>query len=121
MRPPRLDPLIHQPTRLQILAVLFRNREVLSRDLRQALGLTPGNLASHVATLEESGYIKSGPVLVDLSFQVRHRITEAGAEAFRDYLRSLRSFLEEVDGPAAAPAADQGGRSERIAARKSPV
>lgn len=32
---------------------------------------------------------------MDLSFEVHYRITEAGSEAFRDYLAGLRSLLKD--------------------------
>lgn len=97
-----LDPIIHQQNRLQIMASLYRNRQAGFADLRDGLGLTPGNLQSHLAKLEEVGYIESGRILVDLSFEARYRITSLGAEAFRTYLESLREVLDETapEGPA---------------------
>lgn len=92
-----LDPLIHQHTRLQIMAALFRNRQVSFTDLRDGLGLTPGNLASHTGKLEEAGYLRSGRVLVDLSFEVQYRITPAGASAYRAYLTALRGLIDEAE------------------------
>jgi DNA-binding MarR family transcriptional regulator len=101
---PDLDPVIHQPTRLQILTLLYRNRRASFIDLRDGLRLTPGNLASHAARLEEAGYVQSGRVLVDLSFEVHYRITEQGSAAFRAYLDALRSFLQAAESPALPPA-----------------
>lgn len=99
-----LDPLLHQPTRLQIMTALFRNRQVSFTDLRDGLGLTPGNLASHAAKLEEAGYLKSGRILVDLSFEVHYRITEQGIVAFRAYLAALQALVRDLsEGPAPAP------------------
>lgn len=99
-----LDPVIHQQTRLQILANLYRNRQASFIDLRDGLGLTPGNLQAHVARLEEAGYVESGRVLVDLSFQVRYRITREGVRAFRMYLDRLHGLLEGLDAPGPGPA-----------------
>lgn len=106
---PPLDPLLHQPTRLQIMTALFRNRQVSFTDLRDGLGLTPGNLASHAAKLEEAGYLKSGRILVDLSFEVHYRITEQGIAAFRAYLAALRRLVEEMglEDPALPPAEER--------------
>lgn len=94
---PTLDPVIHQQNRLQILAALYRNRQASFTDLRDGLGLTPGNLQSHVTKLEEAGYVKSGRVLVDLSFEVRYKITPEGAAAFRAYLDALHALLDVAD------------------------
>ncbi|HEV8360986.1 MAG TPA: transcriptional regulator [Candidatus Thermoplasmatota archaeon] len=100
-----LDPLLHQPTRLQIMTALYRNRQVSFTDLRDGLALTPGNLASHTAKLEEAGYLKSGRVLVDLSFEVHYRITERGLEAFRGYMAALQEIVRGA-GLAEGPAGD---------------
>ena len=103
---PALDPVIHQPTRLQMLAMLYRNRQASFTDLRDGLGLTPGNLASHAARLEEAGYIRSGRVLVDLSFEVTYVLTDLGLAAFRAYLAALRRVIAEAE---AAPS-EEGPR-----------
>lgn len=98
-----LDPVIHQPTRLQIMAALYRTRECSFTDLRDTFGLTPGNLSSHATRLEEGGYIKSSRILVDLTFNVRYRITDAGAAAFRAYLADLKAFMQQSGLDAVAP------------------
>jgi len=94
-----LNPVIHQPTRLKIMGALYRNRRLNYKTLRDGLGLTDGNLASHVARLEQEGYVASGRVLVNLSFEVVYRITPEGDAAFRDYLQALRGMLAELEGP----------------------
>lgn len=101
---PELDPVIHQPTRLRLMAVLHRNRQCSFTDLRDGLGLTPGNLASHMARPEEAGYVKGGRVLVDFSFEVQYKLTDVGAAAFRVYLAALQALVRDLsEAPAAAP------------------
>ena len=94
MRPPPLEPVIHQPARLAVMAALFRNREMSAADLREGLGLTAGNLASHAARLQDAGFVDARHALVGVSFQARYRITEEGAAAFRRYLAALRAWTE---------------------------
>ncbi|MGQ0536924.1 MAG: transcriptional regulator [Methanobacteriota archaeon] len=91
-----LDPVIHQPVRLRIMTALHKNREASFTGLRDGLGLTDGNLASHVARLEAAGYVVSGRVLAGLHFEVRYRITPEGSEAFRRYLEALRRLLDPL-------------------------
>jgi len=55
-----LDPVIHQPARLQIMSALCQLGERARVDfsyLKDHLGLTDGNLGAHLATLEARGYI----------------------------------------------------------------
>lgn len=90
---PTLDPLIHQATRLRIMALLFRNRAASFTWVRDSLGLTDGNLDTHAAKLEEAGYLKRGRALDIGGFQVKMKITPEGDAAFRRYLEGLRTYL----------------------------
>jgi len=57
-----LDPLIHFPTRLKIVATLaaLPDGDALSfTRLQDMLALTPGNLIIHLRKLEEADYISS--------------------------------------------------------------
>lgn len=97
---PTLDPVIHQATRLRIMALLHRNRVASFTWVRDTLGLTDGNLDTHAAKLEEAGYVKRGRALDIGGFEVRMKITPEGDAAFRAYLEGLRGYL------ATQPAAD---------------
>lgn len=100
MGDPALDPVIHQANRLRVMTLLFKNRELAFTTLRNLLGMTDGNLASHLSKLEAARYVKTGRVLVGVGFEVHAKITEDGSRAFRAYLGSLRRWLEEAE-PAA--------------------
>ena len=55
-----LDPLIHVPARLQIMATLaaLPSGDQLSfTRLKDMIGLTPGNLITHLRRLEDAGYL----------------------------------------------------------------
>ena len=99
---PALDPVIHQATRLRIMALLFRNRVAAFTWVRDTLALTDGNLDTHTAKLEEAGYVRRGRALDIGGFQVRMKITPEGDAAFRAYLEGLRAYraLEPPQGPA---------------------
>lgn len=86
------------------MATLYRNRDVSFTQLRNALGLTDGNLGSHAQKLEDAGYLASRRALVGVSFEVRYRITPQGSAAFRAYVGTLQAVL----GEAPADAGDDG-------------
>jgi DNA-binding MarR family transcriptional regulator len=94
-----LDPLIHQQNRLQIMATLYRNRQMAFTELRDACGLTTGNAGSHLGKLEEAGYIRSGRLLRDLTFELHYRITAEGVAAFQAYLRELQDLIAQGGAP----------------------
>lgn len=116
MKPAALDPIVHQPVRLQILGALFRNRQVSFTSLRDGLGLTAGNLASHAQKLVDAGYVEGGRVLAGLSFEVRYRITAKGTNAFRQYLADLRHLLAGID---AGPTPETDGEASETTRRPS--
>ncbi len=91
-----LDPLIHQETRLRIMAALVGlglEARVEFGWLREALGLTEGNLSAHLRTLEEAGY-----VAVEKGYQGRRprtwvRLTPKGLAAYQEHREALLEIL----------------------------
>ena len=91
-----LEP-IHQPVRLRLMTLLWRHRDVGFAQARDALQVTDGNLGAHAKVLEAAGFLRSRQVLLRRGFQMRYEITEAGAAAFKEYLRRLQEFLRAVE------------------------
>ncbi len=90
-----LDRLVHEPARLAILTVLAAADEVEFKFLEEAIGLTRGNLSSHVSKLEEAGY-----VAVTKSFRGRipvtsYRLTADGRRALDAYRTRLLDGLQK--------------------------
>lgn len=94
--PAPLD-IIHQPQRLRIMGLLWKRGDISYVVLRDALGLTDGNLANHARRLEDAGLLASRRALAGDHFEVRYRITRDGRDAFRAYLEVLRGFLDAAD------------------------
>lgn len=91
-----LDPLLHQPTRLEVMAYLYRNRQAAFTAIRDALGVTAGNLQSHGQKLQAAGYVEIHRVFAGV-FEVRWSITPKGQEAFEAYVAQLRSLVKRLD------------------------
>ena len=53
-----LDRLLHEPSRLLITTILYPLEEADFLYLLRESGLTKGNLSSHVAKLEQAGYVE---------------------------------------------------------------
>lgn len=113
---PELDPVLHQPQRLRIMAALHRSRQATFTSLRDSLALTPGNLQSHAQRLVDAGYIEAARVLADARFELRYRITPAGSDAFRAYVGALRALLDETNAadPPPAPAQAPEGAARGV-------
>ena len=91
-----LDPLIHVPTRLKIVATLaaLPEGDALSfTRLQDMIGLTPGNLIIHLRKLEQADYISSKKASNGSVTITTVALTGHGREALSAYTRALRELL----------------------------
>jgi len=92
-----LDPVIHQPARLQIMSALCQLGERARVDfsyLKDHLGLTDGNLGAHLATLEARGYIAVEKEFVARRPKTFVAATPGGRQAFHTHVAALQSILQ---------------------------
>lgn len=92
----RLDPIVHSPARLTILAVLAVAKEADFLFLQRETGLTKGNLSSHLSRLEEAGYVMIEKAFVGRKPHTRCRLSDDGRTAFGEYRAHMASILERV-------------------------
>ena len=97
MTPESLDPVIHAPARLRIVATLAALPEGASLSftrLQQMLELTPGNLITHLRRLEEAGYLESETSGNGRASRTAIALTEPGRAALDTYTDALRDLLQ---------------------------
>lgn len=95
-----LDPIIHVQARLRIITFLdtLGPGDSLSFPrLQSMLGVTSGNLATHLRKLEDSDYVNVQKVLEGRTPVTYIKLTEDGRLAFRIYKKKLRALLDESD------------------------
>ncbi|MFB6087271.1 MAG: winged helix-turn-helix domain-containing protein [Haloarculaceae archaeon] len=88
------DKLVHQQTRLRIFAYLYRHGETSFTDLKEALDVTEGNLASHIERMEEADCVEVNKEFVDRKPRTTYRLTDRGREKFEDHIGTLESLIE---------------------------
>jgi DNA-binding MarR family transcriptional regulator len=91
-----LDPLIHVPARLRIMATLAALGEGDSLSftrLQDMIGLTPGNLITHLRKLEEARYVSSQKTERVSGPQTWIALTLRGRAALDSYTETLRELL----------------------------
>jgi DNA-binding MarR family transcriptional regulator len=91
-----LDPLIHVPTRLRIVATLaaLQDGDTLSfTRLQDMIGLTPGNLIIHLRKLEDADYISSEKTGNGAGSKTSVALTRRGRAALDTYTQTLRDLL----------------------------
>lgn len=89
-----LDRVVHEPARLAILTVLAAADEVEFTFLEETIGLTRGNLSSHVSKLEAAGYLSVNKAFRHRIPVTSYRITASGRKAIDDYRRRLLAGLK---------------------------
>lgn len=88
-----LDRIIHEPARLMIAATLYVVKEADFLYLQRQTELTKGNLSSHLAKLEEAGYVEiektyRGKIPLTLCC-----LTKKGRVSFEAYEAALKRAL----------------------------
>ncbi len=93
-----LDETVHQRHRLGILTITSRAGQADFGYLREALGLTPGNLSTHLTVLEEAGLVQ-----VQKGYEGRRprtwvSITRQGRAALAAEMAALAKLASQLNG-----------------------
>jgi len=90
----RLNKLFENRVRLGIMSVLMVNDAYDFNSLKEALGVTDGNLASHLKALEENKLIRVNKQFIGRKPNTSYSITESGAFLFRDHIKALEDIIK---------------------------
>lgn len=88
-----LDPVIHAPARLRIVATLPDEDRLSFTRLQEMLNLTSGNLITHLRTLEGAGYVTSETTGNGRASRTSVALTHQGRAALDGYTAALRELL----------------------------
>jgi DNA-binding HxlR family transcriptional regulator len=91
-----LNKIFDSRVRLGIMSSLMVNAEVNFNELKELIQVTDGNLASHLKTLEESGYIKVQKGFIGRKTNTTYAVTKAGEKAFKSHLDALEQMIKSV-------------------------
>ena len=89
----RLNKVFDNRIRLAAMSALMVNESVDFNTLKQALEVTDGNLASHIAALEEEGYVKVTKRFVGKKPHTSYALTLAGRKAFKEHIDALERLI----------------------------
>lgn len=88
-----LDKAFENRIRLGIMAILSASGEADFNALKRQLGVSDGNLASHVRALEELGFIETRKQFIGRKPNTSYLITEQGRNAFEAHVNALAALL----------------------------
>lgn len=81
--------------RLGIMSILIVNDSYDFNSLKAALGVTDGNLASHLRALEENELIKVNKKFIGKKPNTSYSATETGEILFRSHLKALEEIIRK--------------------------
>jgi len=94
-----LDPVIHAPARLRLmvtLATLPEGDTLSFTRLQDLIGLTPGNLITHLRKLDDAGYVQMDKSGSGVNAVTAVSLTRDGRVALDRYSATLRRLLDGV-------------------------
>jgi hypothetical protein len=80
--------------RLGIMSILMVNDWVDFPTIKEILGITDGNLASHIQALEKLQYVEVKKQFIGKKPNTSYAVTKTGKKAFNDHLNALESLLK---------------------------
>ena len=89
-----LDKAFENRIRLGIMSSLVVNNYLNFSALKELLGVTDGNLASHLKSLEKSEYIKYRKKFIDRKPNTNYSATTKGKEAFKKHINAIEQLLK---------------------------
>ncbi len=91
-----LNKIFDNRIRLGVMSIVMVNDEISFNDLKQLLEVTDGNLATHLQTLEENGFMKVHKGFIGRKTNTTYSITKDGEKAFKDHLGALEKMIKGV-------------------------
>ncbi|MER7547683.1 winged helix-turn-helix domain-containing protein [Actinomadura sp.] len=88
-----LDPVIHTPARLQIVALLATATEAEFAFVRDSLEMSDSVVSKHASALERAGYVEIRKGYVGKRPRTWFKLTPEGRHAFDEYVTSLQKIV----------------------------
>ena len=92
----QLDRVIHEKGRLAIMSLLAATPELAFTELRDTLGMTDGNVTTHIRTLQEAGYVAVAKSYQNNRSLTTCSLTATGRKAFSGYINLLEQILRQT-------------------------
>jgi DNA-binding MarR family transcriptional regulator len=91
-----IDRLIHEPSRLMIMAQLYVVQSADFLFLQRQTQMTPGNLSAHLSKLEDAGYVEITKEFIERKPHTALALTRKGRDAFKQYCRNIKKIAENL-------------------------
>ena len=92
----RAHALLHDRTRLGIVAALAGSDTLTFVELKALLDTTDGNLSVHARKLEDAGFVTCRKTFADRRPRSEYRLTAQGRRALQRYLDHMEALVEHT-------------------------
>ena len=89
-----LNKAFENKTRLGIMPALIVNDRMDFNSLKNLLGVTDGNLASHLKSLEKSNYVRVKKEFLERKPNTSYEATKVGVDAFKRHIKAIENLLK---------------------------
>jgi DNA-binding HxlR family transcriptional regulator len=93
----QLNKVFDSRIRLGIMSSLVLNNRTNFNELKELIQVTDGNLASHLKTLEEAGYIQVEKGFIGRKTNTTYALTNSGKKAFKSHLDGLEKMIRSIE------------------------
>ena len=90
---PEVDRLIHEPSRYNIMALLYVVDRAEYLFVLNQTGMTSGNLTAHTSKLEEAGYLSVRKRFIRRKPRTFLSLTPRGRRAFEQYRSAMKQHF----------------------------
>ena len=102
-----LDDTLNQKARMKIMTTLLALGEADFKLLKEELALSDGNLSTHLALLEERGYVTAHKEFVRRKPHSSYKPSDAGRLAFHRYIEALMQIVRAAGSVESVQSADK--------------
>lgn len=92
----KLEKAFENKVRLGVMSILMMEDDASFNELKEALKLTDGNLASHLKALEKLEYIKVLKSFIGRKPNTAYSATRKGRKAFEKHIEALEAILKSM-------------------------
>lgn len=92
-----LNKVFDSRVRMGIMSVLMMNEQSAFNELKELIQITDGNLASHLKSLEENGFIKVHKGFIGRKTNTTYMITKSGEKAFKSHIDALEKMIRAIN------------------------
>jgi DNA-binding MarR family transcriptional regulator len=95
---PEVDRLIHEPSRYNIMVLLYVVDRAEYLFVLNQTGMTSGNLTAHTSKLEEAGYVSVRKKFIRKKPKTFLSLTPRGRRAFEQYRSTMKQHFDTPPG-----------------------